>query len=57
MTDIMGPQAMYERFLAEGRFMIQRSARTGEHVFYPRVSAPSGASDLEWVAAARAMSR
>lgn len=51
MTDTLGPQAMYERFLAQGRFMIQRSRRTGEHVFYPRVSAPSGASDLEWVAA------
>ena len=32
-----GPQAIYEAFLAEGRFMIQRSRETGEHVFYPKV--------------------
>ena len=46
-----GPQADYEAFLAEGRFMIQRSRSTGEHVFWPRVVAPSGATDLEWVEA------
>ena len=48
----MGPEAEYRAFLAEGRFMIQRSRSTGRHVFYPRVAAPgSGARDLEWVEA------
>lgn len=45
-----GPQAIYEAYLAQGRFMIQRSERTGEYVFFPRIPAPSGAMDLEWVA-------
>lgn len=49
-TDL-GPQAAYEAFLQQGRFMIQRSQSTGEYVFYPRVCAPSGAQDLEWVEA------
>ncbi len=32
--------------------MIQRSASTGRHVFYPRVAVPgTGEQDLEWVAA------
>lgn len=47
----LGPQAAYEAFLKQGRFMIQRSKSTGEYVFYPRVCAPSGAQDLEWVEA------
>ncbi|PTW62622.1 hypothetical protein C8N35_101668 [Breoghania corrubedonensis] len=46
-----GPQQTFEAYLAEGRFMIQRSRATGEHVFYPKVMAPSGAVDLEWVEA------
>jgi uncharacterized OB-fold protein len=47
-----GPEAQYRAFLREGRFMIQRSASTGRHVFYPRVAAPgTGADDLEWVEA------
>jgi uncharacterized protein len=46
----LGPEAQYRAFLAEGRFRIQRSRSTGQHVFYPRVAAPgSGAADLEWV--------
>ncbi|MBY8975905.1 hotdog fold thioesterase [Rhodobacteraceae bacterium NNCM2] len=48
----MGPQAMYEKFLAEGRFMIQRSKSTGQYVFYPRVTTSTGATDLEWTEAA-----
>lgn len=48
---ISGPQAAYEAFLRQGRFMIQRSKSTGEYVFYPKVCAPSGAQDLEWVEA------
>lgn len=46
-----GPEARFKAFLAEGRFMIQRSRSTGVHVFYPRVAAPgTGETDLEWVA-------
>lgn len=46
------PEKEYFAFLAEGRFMIQRSRSSGEHVFYPRVAEPvSGARDLEWVQA------
>ena len=47
----LGPQAAYEAYLAAGRFMIQRADSTGEYVFWPRVVAPSGATDLRWVAA------
>ena len=47
----IGPQALFERYLREGRFMIQRSRSTGEHVFYPRIVAASGATDLDWVEA------
>lgn len=50
--DQIKPEAQYQQFLAEGRFMIQRSAGSGRHVFYPRVAEPeTGAADLEWVAA------
>ena len=46
----LGPEAQYRAYLAAGRFRIQRSRATGQHVFYPRVAAPvSGATDLEWV--------
>lgn len=45
----LGPQAAFEAYLAAGRFMIQRAQSTGEYVFWPRISAPSGATDLEWV--------
>ncbi|MGY4167731.1 Zn-ribbon domain-containing OB-fold protein [Bradyrhizobium sp. USDA 4529] len=51
LTGDRGPQTIYESFLAEGRFMIQRARRTGEHVFYPKVMSPSGETDLEWVEA------
>jgi uncharacterized OB-fold protein len=44
------PIATYFKHLSEGRFVIQRSAGTGEWVFYPRIMAPrTGADDLEWV--------
>ena len=47
-----GPEAEYRAFLQAGRFMIQRSASTGQYVFYPRIAAPgTGAADLEWVEA------
>lgn len=46
------PEQDYLRFLAQGRFMIQRSRSSGRHVFYPRVAEPgTGATDLEWVEA------
>lgn len=46
------PQQAYFAYLAAGRFMIQRSRSSGEHVFYPRVAAPrTGDVDLEWVQA------
>lgn len=48
----MGPEAEFNAFLDQGRFMIQRSRSTGKHVFYPRAAAPgSGERDLEWVEA------
>jgi uncharacterized protein len=51
-SETIGPEARFKAYLAEGRFMIQRSRSTGEYVFYPRVAAPgSGETDLEWVAA------
>ncbi len=47
-----GPEAEYRAFLAEGRFMIQRSRSTGTHVFFPRGMVPgTGERDLEWVGA------
>jgi uncharacterized OB-fold protein len=46
------PEQDYLRFLAESRFMIQRSRSSGRYLFYPRVAEPgSGATDLEWVEA------
>ena len=46
------PEQEYLAHLAEGRFMLQRSASTGGYVFYPRVAEPgTGATDLEWVEA------
>lgn len=48
----LGPEAQFRAFLAEGKFMIQRSRSTGAYVFYPRVAAPgTGEMDLEWVEA------
>lgn len=46
----VGPMQQFRRFLAEGRFMLQRSRRTGQCFFYPRVCEPgAGESDLEWI--------
>ncbi|MEM7776222.1 MAG: OB-fold domain-containing protein [Pseudomonadota bacterium] len=51
-SDELGPQAKFEAFLKEGRFMIQRCKATGTHVFYPRVAVPgTGGTDFEWVEA------
>lgn len=50
MTKVVHAEAEYAAFLKEGRFMIQRSASTGEHVFFPRIAQPgTGLADLEWV--------
>lgn len=47
-----GPEQQFKTFLAEGRFMIQRSRSTGRAVFYPRLVVPgTGGIDLEWVPA------
>lgn len=47
-----GPEKKFHDFLADGKFMIQRSASTGAHVFYPRTIMPgTGEADLEWVEA------
>jgi uncharacterized OB-fold protein len=46
------PEEEYLAFLAQGRFMIQRSRSSGRYVFHPRVAEPvTGARDLEWVEA------
>jgi len=51
MTNIR-PDHDFEAFLAQGKFMIQRSQSSGKYVFYPRVAEPvTGARDLEWVEA------
>lgn len=48
----MGPDAAWRQQLANGKFMIQRSAATSLAVFPPRVMAPGdGAQDLDWVEA------
>jgi uncharacterized OB-fold protein len=48
----MHPERDYFAFLAEGRFMLQRSRGSGTYVFHPRVAVPgTGEHDLEWVEA------
>jgi uncharacterized protein len=49
-TAALAPDTAYRRFLAEGRFMLQRSA-AGRHVFYPRVAEPGSGEALDWVPA------
>ena len=52
MTQVVHAEAEYAAFLAEGRFMIQRSASTGAPVFFPRIAQPgTGLADLIWVEA------
>jgi uncharacterized OB-fold protein len=47
---VIQPDSQYLEFLAQGRFMIQRSRLTGRYIFYPRVAEPAtGSTDLEWV--------
>lgn len=48
----MGPEAQFHAYLADRKFMIQRSVSTGAYVFYPRPMIPgTGETDLEWVEA------
>lgn len=47
-----GPERRYLDYIAEGKFMIQRSKSTGAYVHYPRTLNPgTGEADLEWVEA------
>jgi uncharacterized protein len=46
------PEEEFFAFLAEGRFMLQRSRESGRFFFYPRVAEPlTGCTDLEWTEA------
>lgn len=52
MTELSGPEALWRAALAEGRFLLQKSASDGSYVFPPRTMTPgTGADDLEWVSA------
>ena len=51
MPESAGPEATFQAFLREGRFMLQRCRETGAYVFYPRLMPPGGAGTLEWVEA------
>ena len=45
------PEKEYLAYLAAGKFMIQRSPKSGRHVFYPRLAEPLTGDPLEWVEA------
>ena len=46
----MGSEVQYQSALNEGRFLIQRCADCGKHVFYPREVCPHcGSAALAWV--------
>ena len=48
---LLQPDKQYQEFLAQGRFMIQRSRVSGRSFFYPRGAEPgTGCTDLEWYA-------
>lgn len=47
----LGIDAQFQRFLDEGRFMIQRSRKSGRAFYYPRLAEPrTGDTDVEWFA-------
>lgn len=49
--ETVGIDAQFQRFLEEGRFMVQRGRRSGRAFYYPRVAEPlTGETDLEWFA-------
>jgi uncharacterized OB-fold protein len=44
-----GPDATFREHLQQGRFMIQKCAKCGAFIFYPRLLCTEcGASDLAW---------
>jgi uncharacterized OB-fold protein len=44
------PDAQFQRYLEEGRLMIQRNRVGGKGFYYPRVAEPlTGTTSLEWV--------
>lgn len=48
---VLGIDAQFQRHLDEGRFMIQRSRKSGQPFYYPRVAEPgTGQLDLDWFA-------
>lgn len=48
----MGPEQIFLSYLAQGRFMLQRSKTSGKFFFHPRVAEPvTGSTDFEWVQA------
>ena len=50
VLDGVGPVEQYQRYLDEGRFMLQRSRQSGEYFYYPRAVALGASSDaMEWV--------
>ena len=52
MKKVAHPDAEYQQFLNEGKFMLVRSRETGRAMFYPRMVEPgTGCTDLEWVPA------
>ncbi len=52
VDDSLHPDQDFQRYLSEGRFMIQRSRSSGRCNFPPRVAAPgTGVADLEWIEA------
>ena len=47
-----GPDATFREHLQQGRFMIQKCAKCGAFIFYPRLLCTEcGTSDLTWQAA------
>ena len=53
MSEHSGPEAAWRSALAQGRFMLQKSASDGAYIFPPRTMVPgTGADDLTWVEAA-----
>jgi uncharacterized OB-fold protein len=44
----LGPDAQFQRYLDEGRFMIQRGSESGRAFFYPRVAEPLTGAAVEW---------
>ena len=52
---MLHPEEEWRAYLAQGRFMLQRTAGSGRHIFYPRVAEPgTGDTALEWVQASGA---